>query len=271
MVTTTLGCGAVDSAPNAALVDAGMDLPSSIMAPANWRGSSGDECPRSARSPARLADDASGLGRIVGSAPPSTLVQVTGALAISAAFVAAAANTTGVVAIGSPTSTSGAVCPSDAAVAVMRSTQTLDSGTHASASTPPDATTAAVSAESCGLITVSTQVSDASSKSFAMSASAGAMEVSAITTSCSLSRHPDSAAANSGFRWPPTQRNTPDADDADDRERGDDGKYERAPRLLRRGLDGMTPHGHSKPDGTVSPSNPCAERVPPFRGRVHSA
>ena len=200
MVTTTLGCGAVDSAPNAALVDAGMDLPSSIMAPANWRGSSGDECPRSARSPARLADDASGLGRIVGSAPPSTLVQVTGALAISAALVAAAANTTGVVAIGSPTSTSGAVCPSEAAVAVMRSTQTLDSGTHASASAPPEATTAAVSAESCGLIIVSTQVSEASSKSFAMSASAGAMEVSAITTSCSRSRHPDSAAANSGFR-----------------------------------------------------------------------
>ena len=200
VVTTTLGCGAVASAPKAALVDAGMDLPSSIMAPANCRGSSGDECPRSASRPARLADDASGLGRIVGSAPPSTRDHVTGALAISAAFVAAAANTTGVVAIGSPTSTSGAVCPSDAAVAVMRSTQTLDSGTHASALMLPDAITAAVSAESCGLMTVSTQVFDDSSKSFAMSVSAGAMEVSATTTRRSLSRHPDSAAANSGFR-----------------------------------------------------------------------
>jgi len=28
----------------------------------------------------------------------------------------------------------------------------------------------------------------------------------------------------------------------------------------------MTPHGHSKPDGVESPSNPCAERVPPFVG-----
>ena len=58
----------------------------------------------------------------------------------------------------------------------MRSTQTLDSGTHASALMLPDAITAAVSAESCGLMTVSTQVSDDSSKSFAMSDSAGAME-----------------------------------------------------------------------------------------------
>ena len=90
------------SAPNAALVDAGMDLPSSIMAPANWRGSSGDEWPRSARSPARLAADASGSGRIVGSVPPSTRAQLTGSVAISAAFVAAAANTTGVEAIDSP-------------------------------------------------------------------------------------------------------------------------------------------------------------------------
>ena len=115
------------------------------------------------------------------------------------------------MAIGSPTSTSGAVCPSDAAVAVMRSTQTLDSGTHASALMLPDAITAAVSAESCGLMTVSTQVSDDSSKSLAMSDRAGAMEVSATTTRRSRSRHPDSAAANSGFRYPPTQRKTPDA------------------------------------------------------------
>ena len=241
------------------------------MAPANWRGSSGDECPRSARSPARLADDASGLGRIVGSAPPSTLVQVTGALAISAAFVAAAANTTGVVAIGSPTSTSGAVWPSDAAVAVMRSTQTLDSGTHASASTPPEATTAAVSAESCGLITVSTQVSDASSKSFAMSASAGAMEVSAIDDEVLALEASRFGGGEQRVQVTADPEEDPGCDDADDRERGDDGKYERAPRLLRRGLDGVTPHGHSKPDGAVAPSNPCAERVPPFRGRVHSA
>ena len=37
------------------------------------------------------------------------------------------------------------------------------------------------------------------------------MDVSATTTSCSLSAHPDSAAAKSGLRWPPTQRKTPDA------------------------------------------------------------
>jgi hypothetical protein len=109
LVSTTLGRSAAASAPNAAPVDAGIVLPSSIIAPANWRGSSGEECPRNAISPARLADDASGSGRMVGSVPPSTRAQVTGSLAISAALVAAAANTTGDVAIGSPASTSGAL------------------------------------------------------------------------------------------------------------------------------------------------------------------
>jgi hypothetical protein len=206
VVSTTLGCWLAASAPNAALVEAGIVLPSSIMAPANCRGSSGDEWPRSAMSPARLAEEASGSGRIVGRPPPSTLVQVTGSLATSAAVVAAAARTTGVEAMGSPTVTSGAVWPSDAAVAAIRSTQTLDSGTHASASMPPDAMTAAVSAESCALITVSTHASDAASYSLATSVSAGAIDVSATTTTCSVSAQPLSAAARSGDRCPPTQR-----------------------------------------------------------------
>ena len=270
LVTTTLGCGAVARAPNAALVDAGMDLPSSIIAPANWRGSSGEECPRRASRPARLAEDASGSGRIVGSVPPSTRDQVTGSLAIAAAFVAAAANTTGVVAIGSPTSTSGGVWPSDAAVAVMRSSQTLDSGTQASASRPPEASTAAVSAESCGLIDgldaglgdgvevlrdVGERRRDRGVGDDDELLAVGAAGVGGGEERVQVAADPEEDAG---------------CDDADDRECGDDGKDERAPRLLRRGLDGVTPHGHSKPDGAVAPPNPCAERVPPFRGRVSS-
>jgi hypothetical protein len=88
----------------------------------------------------------------------------------------------------------------------MRSSHTLDSGTHASAAALPEANTAAVSAESCGVISVATQSFEASSKSRAIWASAGAMVRSATTTSCSGSAHPPSADASSGFMWPPTQR-----------------------------------------------------------------
>ena len=141
-----------------------------------------------------------GRGGSWASVPESNRVQVTGSVAISAALLAGAANTTGEVATGSPTSTSGALCPRDAAVAAVRSIQTLDSGTQASASSPPEASTAAVSAESCAVISVSTHVSEAASKSSAMSASAGAIDVSATMTSCTLSAHPESAVAKSGFR-----------------------------------------------------------------------
>ena len=44
-----------------------------------------------------------------------------------------------------------------------------------------------------------------------MSVSAGAIVVSATMTIRSLSAQPASAAANSGLRYPPTQRKTPDA------------------------------------------------------------
>ncbi|BDZ55905.1 hypothetical protein GCM10025870_29780 [Agromyces marinus] len=158
-------------------------------------------------SPARLAADASGSGSIAGSVPFRIRAQLTGSAATAWASVAGTANTTGEVAIEAPAVAFGAPRPSEAAVAAVRSSHTLESGTHASAAIVPAAISAAVSAESCARTSVSTHRSGSASKSAASSATGSAIEVSATISSASISSHTGiSAAARIGFRWPPTQR-----------------------------------------------------------------
>ena len=95
---------------------------------------------------------------------------------------------------------------------LVRSIQTDESGIHASASRVPAASAAVVSAESCARTSRSTHRFGLAEKSSASSMTAVAIDVSATTTIGSIVSHAASSAdANNGFRWPPTQRYTPEA------------------------------------------------------------
>ena len=94
----------------------------------------------------------------------------------------------------------------------VRSIHTDESGIHASASSVPAASAAAVSAESCARTSSSTHCLGFAAKSSASSMTAFAIDGSATTTiGSTVSQAASSAEAKIGLRCPPTQRYTPEA------------------------------------------------------------
>ncbi len=131
----------------------------------------------------------------------------------------------------------------------MRSSHTLDSGTHASAAALPEANTAAVSAESCAVISVATQSFEASSKSSGDLGERG--RDGAIGDDDELLGFGASAVGRCEQRVQVTAdpEVDPRTDEGDDGDRPDDGHDDSAARHRCRRRDGMTSHGHSKPAG----------------------